>query len=347
MLKQYRDEMFPLLRDFTNYIVTVSGKSQKTADEYFLDLRHFFRYMKWYFGEASELKDLSEQDAIEALDCVSILDIDISFIKKIKLTDVYEFLNYLSRDRANRPNSNTSGCGLMASSRARKVSAIRAFFKYLEKKARLLEENPINDLEIPKKRQSMIRYLSLDESRALLSHIEGEFRVRDYCIITLFLNCGLRVSELCGINLDDIREDMLRVVGKGNKERVVYLSDACIAALDAYLPERERIKGINPHDHNALFISKKKNRISTETVKWLVKKYCAYAGLDSKISAHKLRHTSATLMYRNGVDVRVLQEILGHKHINTTEIYTHVDQEDMRTAARANPLSSIKPDDDE
>ena len=330
-----QEETFSLLDDFTRYLATVGGRSPKTCDEYFLDLRLFFRYMKWFFGMAPEA-------SLETLDEISISDVGIDLISKIKLTDVYAYLDYLARERAVHHNSKISQKrGLSATSRARKVSAIRAFYKYLEKKARVIEVNPMTDLESPKIRRSLPRYLSLNESLSLLEHIDGEFRERDFCIITIFLNCGLRVSELCGIDMTDIREDQLRVIGKGNKERVVYLNDACINAINTYLQIRNQIKDVRPADKNALFISKKKNRISTETVKWLVKKYCSYAGLDPKISVHKLRHTSATLMYKNGVDVRVLQEILGHQNLNTTEIYTHVEEDDLRTAARVNPLANV------
>ena len=340
MKNNYRDGMPPVLRDFTSYLVTVGGKSPKTADEYYLDLRTFFRYMKVYFGYVPEL-DINHLTAQE-LNEISIQDIDLDFIKKIKLTDIYYFLDYLSRDREKAQNSSATDYGLKSSSRARKVSAIRGFFKYLEKKARLIEDNPAAELELPKKKKSMVRYLSLDESLTLLSSIEGRNRVRDYCIVTLFLNCGLRVSELVGINIRDFHEDVLRVTGKGNKERIVYLNDACMAAVEGYRKLRDQITDVSPADKGAFFLSSRKKRISTETVKWLVKKYCGNAGLDPKISVHKLRHTSATLMYRNGVDVKVLQEILGHKHLNTTEIYTHIDNEDMRVAARANPLSQVK-----
>lgn len=333
-MRKKQEETFPLLDDFTRYLATVGGRSPKTCDEYFLDLRLFFRYMKWFFALAPEA-------SLETLDEISIADVDIELITKIKLTDVYAYLDYLARERPIHPNSKISKRGLSATSRARKIAAIRAFYKYLEKKARVINSNPMNDLETPKIRRSLPRYLSLNESLSLLEHIDGPFRERDYCIITIFLNCGLRVSELCGIDLTDIREDQLRVIGKGNKERVVYLNDACISAINTYLEIRSQIKDIKPADRNALFISKKKNRISTETVKWLVKKYCSFAGLDPKISVHKLRHTSATLMYRNGVDVRVLQEILGHQNLNTTEIYTHVEEDDLRTAAKINPLANI------
>lgn len=341
MEHDYRNEMPPLLRDFMSYIVTIGGKSPKTADQYYLDLRLFFRYMKLHFGIIPELRP--DEVTAQEINKIPINDIDIDFIRRIKLTDIYQFLNYLSRDRETAQNSVRTDHGLNSASRARKISAIRGFFNYLEKKARLLEENPTKELELPKSKKAMIRYLSLNESKELLSQISGRNQIRDYCIITLFLNCGLRVSELVGVNIRDFYEDMLRITGKGNKERVVYLNDACLHAVAAYRQEREQIKGIPAKYADAFFISGQKRRISTETVKWLVKKYCSLAGLDPKISVHKLRHTSATLMYRNGVDVRVLQEILGHKHLNTTQIYTHVDNEDMRTAARANPLAALEP----
>lgn len=335
MAVDYRSEMPPILRDFTSYLVTISGKSPKTADQYYLDLRLFFRFMRCHFGENYSLDDLNS---------IPIKDIDLDFIKKIKLTDIYQFLDYLSRDREKHKNSPTTRYGLESASRSRKVSAIRSFFFYLERKAQLIESNPAKELELPKRKKTLVKFLDLDSSKALLSHISGKNEIRDYCIIMLFLNCGMRVSELVGINLNDIQGDRLRVLGKGNRERMLYLNDACLDALNEYLPIRKSINGIPAKDANALFISQKKNRISTETVKWLVKKYCALANLDPRISVHKLRHTSATLMYRSGVDLRVLQEVLGHKNLNTTEIYTHVDSDDMRLATRANPLSTLKRD---
>jgi len=333
MAVDYRSEMPPLLRDFTSYLVTISGKSPKTADQYYLDLRMFFRFMKCHFGEPFSL---------EEIDRIPIDDIDLDFIKRIKLTDIYQFLDFLSRDREKHKNSVSTDYGLEASSRSRKVSAIRSFFSYLERKAQLIDQNPAKELELPKQKKKLVRYLDLESSKELLAHISGKNEVRDYCIITLFLNCGMRVSELVGINLTDIQGDRLRVLGKGNRERMLYLNDACLDALNAYLTIRRGITDVRAKDANALFISQKRNRISTETVKWLVKKYCAFAGLDPKISVHKLRHTSATLMHRGGVDLRVLQEILGHKNLNTTEIYTHVDSDDMRLATRVNPLASVK-----
>lgn len=329
-------KMPALVREFANYMNTINDKSKGTIDEYLLDLRTFFKYMKIVFGEAT----LSETDGLAKID---ISDVDIAFISKIKITDVYEYFDYLSTERKRFHNSENSESGLSPSTRARKVSSLRSFYKYLQKTNKI-SENPMAELEFPKNRQKLPRYLSYDESVKLLENIDGEFKTRDFCIIMLFLNCGLRVSELCGIDIGDIKEETLRVLGKGAKERVVYLNDATLNAISTYLEERSKVTNIKQKDEKALFISRNGNRISTSTVKWLVKKYCSFAGLDSKISVHKLRHTSATLMYKNGVDVKAVQEVLGHEHLNTTEIYTHADSETLRVAAQANPLSHYNKD---
>ena len=243
---------------------------------------------------------------------------------------MFRWTNYLSRDR-----------GLNNTSRARKVATIRSFYKYLTNKAKLLEVNPVQDLDSPRLKKSLPKYLNLEESLELLDSVDGKNFSRDYCILALFLNCGLRISELVGLNKTDVRGDQLRVLGKGNKERMLYLNDACQRALENWLTERDSLTLV---DQNALFVTlQNRRRISTAAVHKLVKKHLAAAGLDSsQYSSHKLRHTAATLMLQNGVDVRTLQEVLGHDHLNTTQIYTHVDNEDLRTAARANPLSRVR-----
>lgn len=317
------------LRDFLVYMETIAGKSKKTIDEYFLDLRQFLRYIK---------QKKNNSLASTALNEIQIEDIDLKFIEDISLADVYDYLFYLSRIKLNKQSKER---GINAAARARMVSSLRSFYKYLNNKTNQIKNNPVKDLDSPKLRSSLPRYLSLDESRMLLdtlSENNGPNAVRDYCIVTLFLNCGMRVSELVGINLSDIKEDTLRVVGKGNKERILYLNDACLNAINEYMKVRPA-DGLS--DRNALFISRERNRICVKTVQWLIKKYITQAGLDpSKYSAHKLRHTAATLMYRYGqVDVRALQEILGHKNLDTTKIYTHVDSERLREAANKNPLS--------
>ena len=321
-----------ILRDFLSYHETIKAHSQKTVDEYYLDLRNFFRYLKRQKNPS--LKSLE-------LDEISISDVSISFVKQITLTDIYDYMTYLSRDRAQHQNSRDTEYGLNAASRARKIATLRSFFNYLTNKKHLLEVNPIKDLDTPKTKKSLPKYLTLDQSVTLLENVDGKNRERDYCILTLFLNCGLRISELIGLNMGDIQDDALRILGKGNKVRIVYLNDACKSALQEYLAVRRPITG---RDRNALFLSSRNERIGRTTVHALVKKHLAQAGLDSsEYSSHKLRHTAATLMLQNGVDVKAVQEVLGHEHLNTTEIYTHIDNDALRVAARANPLSRVKP----
>lgn len=330
-MTNYRDEAPQILCDFLSYHETIKAHSQKTVDEYFLDLRNFFRYIK-------QARDPALRD--KPWDEIPILDVDLALIRSITLTDIYGYLTYLSRDRAQQPNSDRTEYGLSATTRARKIATLRSFFNYLTQKAHLLEVNPVKDLDSPKLMKTLPKYLTLDESLELLDSVDGPNSERDYCILTLFLNCGLRISELIGLNLNDIQNDALRVLGKGNKVRIVYLNDACKDALSYYLAVRRPISG---KDQNALFLSSRNQRISRSSVHALVKKHLARAGLDStQYSSHKLRHTAATLMLGSGVDVKAVQEVLGHEHLNTTEIYTHIDNEALRVAARANPLGKVK-----
>ena len=331
MALDYRADSPRILLEFLSYHETVKAHSQKTVDEYYLDLRNFFRYMKQL--REPELSGCEPEQ-------IDIRDIGIEFIRSITLTDVYSYLAYLSRERPQRPNSEKSSKGLSAASRARKVATLRSFFNYLCNKVHLLQENPIQDIDSPKIRKTLPRYLTLDECVQLLEGVDGPNRERDLCILTLFLNCGLRISELIGLNRSDIQDDALRVLGKGDKVRIVYLNQACKDALAAYLRVWAVVGG---KDEDALFVSRNRQRISRATVHSLVKKHLADAGLDSqRYSSHKLRHTAATLMLQNGVDVKAVQEVLGHEHLNTTEIYTHIDNESLRIAAKANPLSHIK-----
>ena len=327
----YRTDTPEILREFLFYHETIKGHSKKTIDEYFLDLRTFFRFLKIH-------KNLLPRDT--PFEEVSIKDIDLDFVKSVSVTDVYEYLAFLSRDRPKQANSPSTEYGLNANSRARKIAVIRSYYKYLTLKAHKLSENPVADLDSPKLRKSLPRFLSLDESFMLLDGVDGIYRERDYCIVTIFLNCGLRISELAGLDLTDLRADSIRVLGKGNKERIVYINDACAEAINDYLTIR---KGIVALDKRALFLSSRRTRISTSTIHSLVKKHLLAAGLDSsKYSSHKLRHTAATLMLKSGVDIRTLQELLGHEHLNTTQIYTHIESSSLRDAANRSPLSGFK-----
>ena len=330
-MNDYRTEAPQILRDFLSYHETIKAHSRRTVDEYYLDLRNFFRYLKRERDTSLAKLELNE---------ISIDDVDLSLVKSVTLTDIYGYMTYLSRDRVRFQNSNSSDYGLNAASRARKIATIRSFYNYLANTAHLIDVNPCKDLDSPKLKKTLPKYLTLDESTQLLDAVDGKNSERDYCILTIFLNCGLRISELCGLNITDIQDDALRVLGKGSKVRIVYLNDACQSALRAYLAVRRPIVG---RDQNALFLSARNERISRSSVHALVKKHLGAAGLDStQYSTHKLRHTAATLMLQNGVDVKAVQEVLGHEHLNTTEIYTHIDNEALRVAARANPLSRVK-----
>ena len=333
-MNDYRLESPPILRDFLSYHETIKAHSQKTVDEYFLDLRNFFRYLKQ--SHDPSLRDLPLSE-------ISIMDVDLDFVKKVTLTDIYAYMTYLSRDRVQHQNSDVSDYGLNAASRARKIATIRSFYNYLVNKAHLLDTNPCKDLDSPKIKKSLPKYLTLDESVQLLQSVDGQNRERDYCILTIFLNCGLRISELCGLDLQDIQDDALRVLGKGNKVRIVYLNDACKDALKRYLAVRRPISG---RDRNALFLSSRNERISRSSVHALVKKHLSAAGLDaSEYSSHKLRHTAATLMYQTGnVDILTLKQLLGHSSVGTTQIYTHLQEFQVRAAIEQNPLGTVTPE---
>lgn len=311
-----------LMKDYLYYMQTVKGKSSKTVDEYFSDLRTFFRFIKIKKGLVSPSTEFTK---------IKVDDVDLELIKSVTLSDAYEFMNYLLRERHND-----------SSSRARKTSAIKGFYNYLAVKRHLIEKDPIKELERPKERKSLPKYLTLSQSIELLESVDGKFKERDYCILTLFLNCGMRLSELVGLNYTDIRPDnTCRILGKGNKERIIYLNEACIKAIQDYMKVRP-VDGVI--DKQALFLSSRLKRISREMVQKIVYKYLKKIGLDSQgYSVHKLRHTAATLMYQNGnVDIRVLKEILGHENLGTTEIYTHLNTTQMEKAANANPLSKVK-----
>ena len=310
-----------LVQGFVNYQLTVKNKSELTVLEYASDLRTFFRFLK---VKKYHLPSDTQFNKIE------IAEIDEEFIKDIKIADIYSFLAYCQMNLNNN-----------AKTRSRKVSAVRMFFKFLSSQG-IIENNPAKDLDSPNVNKSLPKYLTLEQSQDLLDSIDGQFFERDYCIITFFLNCGMRLSELVGLNLNSIRPDnSVRILGKGNKERIIYLNDACVHALNRYLQIRPR-DGLK--DRNALFISRQKNRISRRNVQVIVKKYLENAGINEDgFSVHKLRHTAATLMYQHGnVDVMLLKEILGHENLSTTQIYTHVANDQIKEAINSNPLANKK-----
>ena len=331
---EYDSSQFPpLLREFANYKAVIQGCSVNTVNEYMLDLRNFFRYILSSRNGRLKLADPQED----------ILPLDADFFASVKTSEIYDYLFYCERKLNNAP-----------AARARKLSAIKGFYKFLTVKKGLLQSSPAENIEAPKKRQSLPKFLTYEESLQLLTaaatDVEtrpAEARLRNYTMIVLFLNCGMRLSELTGINLGDVDKNLrsVRVIGKGNKERIIYMNSACREAMEEYLPLRlsSRYSFVQT---KALFLSSRNERISNRAVQWTVEKYLEKAGLGYRhLSVHKLRHTAATLMYSSGgVDVRVLKEILGHEQLNTTQIYTHVANGEIEASMEKNPLSEIRID---
>ncbi len=313
----------PVIRDFLTYNETIKGKSSRSVEGYFIDLQSFFRYLLTVRGLVDKSAEFEKID---------ISAVDINLIKTVTVSDLYAFLVFCKNERNNN-----------AATRARKTSALRMFFRYMCEHTHQLDSNPAILLESPKVKQSLPKHLTLEDSLELLNSVDGANQKRDYCILTLFLNCGLRLSELCSLNVGDIKADNTMVVtGKGNKERLIYLNDACLTALNEYLAVRPT-ENIIYDDRNALFVSRNRRRISPKTVQHLVKTFLQKAGLgDQGFSTHKLRHTAATLMYQHGnVDIRVLKDILGHSNLGTTQIYTHVSDKQIKSAVDSNPLSKV------
>lgn len=295
-----------VLKGYEDYLIIIQEKAEATVKAYICDIMLFINFLK-------------TKEKFKAM------NVDETFINIIELADIYAFLSYVKRERNNS-----------AYARARKIASIKSFFKYCETKLKIIDYNPCHDLEVPKLPKHQIFYLNLEESEILLTHIVGRNKKRDYCILVLFLNCGLRLSELCSIKIHDIRDDTLVVRGKGNKDRTVYLNERCLKAINDYLNTRREIK------NNYLFISERKRQLSKREVQYIVKKNINDKQLDTKkYSTHKLRHTTATLLHKYGnVDIRTIQKILGHKNISTTEVYTHVDEESLRKAVKLNPLNN-------
>ena len=319
-----------ILRDFLTYHENIKGQSPRTISEYYLDIRMFLRFIRLMRNDMPLNTPLED---------IPIKDIDLAFVGSITTSEVFDFLSYLANDRPLNPDSTYTEYGIETVSRSRKLSAIKSFYKFLTVRTKLLQDNPVADLEYPKLRKSLPKYLTMSQASDLLQAVSGQNAKRDYAILMLFLNCGIRRSELVGLNLSDVYEDRIRVVGKGNKERIVYFGSACHKAIESYMDERNKLVLT---DNRALFASRNGNRISTTAVHRLVEKALLKAGLDAtQFSAHKLRHTAATMMLSGGVDVRTVQEVLGHENLNTTQIYTHIENTELKLAAEANPLSKL------
>lgn len=321
MKESYNNDCPEYLKAFLTHLTLVKDRADRTEEAYYIDIRTFLRYIKISNGLVPKDCEYSS---------ISISDVPISYLEKITLSNAYEYLGYLKNIR----NNSTA-------TRARKTSALKQFFSYLNKKASLISKDPLVDLELPRVKNKLPKFLSLEESLTLLKNVDSKFQQRDYCMLVLFLNCGMRLSELVGLDIRDYSRDnnTLRLFGKGSKERIVYLNKSCIDAIEAYLSVRKKIEG-----ENALFLSRNNKRIDKRRVQQIVEENLNKSGLGNLgVTTHKLRHTAATLMYQHGnVDTLVLKEILGHKSIATTEIYTHLSDENLKKAAESSPLANVK-----
>ena len=323
----YFSDMPQIAKQFLNYLGTIKGRSVRTVDGYHIDLRTFLRFMKLY-KSGIKLSGITD-DVMQNTD---ITDLDLNFLSDVKTSDIYEFMQYTMQGRNNN-----------AATRSRKTTCIRTFYKYLSLHIdHPIKDNPAKNLEVPKIKKSLPKYLTLEQSLELLNSIETGAPERDYCMITLFLNCGMRLSELVGINISDIQDNTLRLIGKGNKERIIYINQACLDAIQNYLNVRNQQPGLK--DKNALFLTRNGTRIGARRVEKIVEEVLRKAGMANQgFSVHKLRHTAATLMYQHGnVDIRILKDVLGHANLGTTEIYTHISNQQMESAMNQSPLSKVK-----
>lgn len=342
MKKNYYDDMPQSIKDFIYYEQIVKGRSELTVKNYFTDIRTFFRFYKIKHGRASD-----NPDDFSAIDISDITDDDI---KSVDLLFAQEFLVFMKTEKNNNDKA-----------RYRKGVSLRQFYKFLTNNKHMFDVCPMANLELPTPKAALPKYLTLEQALELLSNINTPDQKRDYCIVVFFLNCGMRLSELVGINIKDIRSTKdangneiysLKVLGKGSKERIIYLNQACVNAyLDYFAPDNtdpDSRSAAGCRDMSAttdaLFLSRRRTRISNRRVQQIIEECFRQSGLDNLgLSVHKLRHTAATLMYQNGVDVRVLKDVLGHENLNTTQIYTHVSDPQMQSAMNKNPLSNIKP----
>lgn len=306
------------IKSFLNYASSIRGLTKETRDAYRYDLIMFFRFLKLDKGLVKSTEDFNSID---------ISDIDNNFIKDIDLDDIYSYLSYLEEERENS-----------AVTRSRKIACLKSFFKFLYSKSKILSVNIASELEQPRVREKLPIYMTVEEAKLLLDSITGRNELRDKCILTLFLNTGMRLSELCRIDIDDIRKDSLVVTGKGHKQRTVYLNPACMKILAVYIREYRDIK-IAKHQESALFISERRQRINKRTVEHIMKSAVKNADLSSDYTVHKLRHTAATMLYSSGADIRSLQTILGHSNVSTTQVYTHVNEKQIRNVMNLNPLN--------
>ena len=319
------EDASPDIVEYVRYLEVIAGKSANTAFNYYCDLRNFSKFMKRRRGlvpDDAEMKDIDPKG------------LETAFWGSVSKEDIYEYLYFLSRE-----------CGNKKSSTARRLASLHGFYDYLVNQVNRLQQNPTTSIRPPKQDKVLPKYLTAEQSKELLesTQTQSDFPERDYCMVVLFLNCGMRLAELVGMNLEDIdfEQRQIRLFGKGHKERMVYLNDACIEALQLYLKKRNAMEGLNPREKAVFLTRRRKERIGNRRVEQLITGAMKAAGLKG-FSTHKLRHTAATLMYQTGnVDILTLKQLLGHSSVGTTQIYTHLQEFQVRAAIEQNPLGTV------
>jgi integrase/recombinase XerD len=309
-MKNNNIELHQSVTDFLDYCRTIKGLSDESISGYYNDLKMFFDYIK-------QLKKKNITDRL---------------IKNIELQDLHKFMTYLEKD-----------CGNNARTRCRKVSTLKSYFEYLQNVTKLIISNPSYSLRKPKVPKTKPVAMSIQECEKLLNSLDKDsyFYYRDRCILMIFLQCGLRLSELINIKVSDVQNIRMIINGKGNKERDAFLSESCIKSIDDYLEVRND-EEVSEEDKEYLFLSREKNKISKRAVQSLVKKHMEDAGLDTnKYHTHSTRHTFATIAYDQGADIIKLSELLGHSNVNTSKIYITLKEEELREITNKNPLNKL------
>lgn len=312
----------PLLDRYIKHSIAISNKAKRTVNSYVVDILLFLRFYARLSGKVAEntnLKDIKVKTMTDAEICAVTAD------------DIFSFLYFLADDRKNSPGT-----------RKHKLSSLHSFYNYILLVEKAIDKNPVNYVERPSTKGLATRppkFLELDQSKALLKTIDGQFQERDYCMILLFLTCGMRLSELTRINLKDFSDKTLKIVGKGNKPRTVPLNQMCLEAIADYRAIRDGLP--NLVDKDAMFVSKRTGkRIGNRQVEKIVTKYIAESGLQATgCTTHSLRHSAATMYYRAGVDLQQIARILGHSSTKVTEIYTHIDESSLAEIIDNSPLA--------
>jgi integrase/recombinase XerC len=283
---------------FVNYLRYERNMSPETIRAYEKDLHQFLRHFAKGTGEAVDPA-------------------------KITPLEIREYLAHLKDKNYEKTTV------------VRKLATIRSFYKCLLRKG-FVSTNPLTDIPTPKVEKKIPHFLATEEVEKLLNAPQGNTfqSIRDRAILETLYSTGLRVSELCALNVADIdgTAEVIKARGKGRRERVVPVGSFAIQAIKRYIETRAQVPHINEKDPDALFLNRFGDRLSSRSIRKIIDKYIKVTGLSEKTSPHTLRHSFATHLLNRGANIRMVQELLGHKHLSTTQIYTHITTDAMKRA---------------